>query len=128
MAQSKETQRVLIIDDSREARLIMGSLLKDAGYGVYELETPIGATRLIIREQIDLVVIDINMPAMQGDKLAQLFRANPRFTHLRLILVSGESGAALERLGTAARADAWLSKSGVRMDLVNQVGRLLASA
>jgi two-component system chemotaxis response regulator CheY len=115
---------VLIIDDLAEARALMGDVLAQAGFNVHELESPIGATRLVVRKSIAVVVLDLHMPTMGGDKLAQLFRNNPRFQDLRLVLVSAEQRPLLEQLGAEAGADACLTKSEVVSSLADVVSKL----
>jgi len=80
---------VLVIDDSDIARAKMTRALIDAGYAVLDLPSPIGATRGVVRHGVRLVVVDIHMPAMSGDKLAALFRDNPRLSEVKVVLVSG---------------------------------------
>ena len=117
--------RVLVIDDQEIARKLMTRLLTSAGFQVFAQPSAIGATRLMIRQQIAVVVIDVHMPALQGDKLVQLFRENPRFSDVGLILVSGTSdGDTLEALGRAAGADAVVPKYAIETSLVREVTRL----
>ena len=56
--------RVLLIDDDDIAREYLASLLRDAGHEVFELPSPIGATRTILSEGIEAVVLDVIMPDM----------------------------------------------------------------
>ena len=117
--------RVLVIDDQEIARKLMARLLTSAGFQVYAQPSAIGATRVMIRNNISVVVIDVHMPALQGDKLVQLFRENPRFTDVGLILVSGTSdGDNLEALGKASGADAVVPKHAIETSLVREVTRL----
>jgi len=116
---------ILIIDDSDIAREAMRRPLEAAGLEVYDLPSPIGATRLILRKGIRVVIIDINMPTMRGDRLAALFRENPRFDDLRVILVSGEDQDLLQQLASQVGADAVVPKSANYADLVETVVRLL---
>lgn len=103
--------KVLVIDDCEVARTEMLECLRRARFSASGLESPIGATRVLVDLSIDVVVIDIQMPSIRGDRLAALFRDNPRFADLGVILVSGGSIAELEQLGRVARADAVLPKS-----------------
>jgi CheY-like chemotaxis protein len=75
------------------------------------MASPIGATRAIVDGNIDVVVIDVQMPSIRGDRLAALFRGNPRFSSLGVILVTGGNQDELARLGKAARVDAIVSKA-----------------
>lgn len=103
--------KVLVIDDCDVSRSEMLECLRRARFSASGLESPIGATRVLVERGIDVVVIDLQMPSIRGDRLAALFRDNPRFAGLGVILVSGGSAGDLEQLGRAARADAVLPKS-----------------
>jgi PleD family two-component response regulator len=111
---------VLVIDDSDIARASMVNVLAQAGLDVLELASPIGATRAIIVNNVSVVVVDILMPGMRGDRLAALFRGNPRFKSLGVVLVSGERGVELDQLLTESGADAAVSKMQLH-DLVSAV-------
>ena len=100
-----------MIDDCEVARTEMVECLRRGRFSASGLESPIGATRVLVDQAIDVVVIDVQMPSMRGDRLAALFRDNPRFADLGVILVSGGDVAALDALGRAARADAVLPKA-----------------
>jgi CheY-like chemotaxis protein len=88
------------------------------------LPSPIGATQTILRKQVRVVVIDILLPEMRGDKLAELFRRNPRLSHLKLVLISGDPDL-LARLAKEVKADAVVPKSAGDEALAKAVARLL---
>ena len=75
---------------------VLTQILSRAGYKVRQLATPIGATRMILRKEIDAVVIDFNMPAIRGDKLARLLRSTPRMSELPIVIVSAETADTLQ--------------------------------
>ncbi|MBN2195529.1 MAG: response regulator [Polyangiaceae bacterium] len=102
---------VLVIDDSEIARSKMEAILEDAGMHVIGLPSPIGATRAMLSNRVDVVVIDVLMPAMRGDRLAALFRSNPRFKNIGVILVSGAAETELQSLALEVQAEATISKS-----------------
>lgn len=110
MTDSHPTLNVLVIDDSEIARADMTHRLSQAGFKVSSLASPIGATRVIVDQAIDVVVIDVQMPSIRGDRLAALFKGNPRFSSLGVILVTGSTEAELDQLRASAQADAVLSK------------------
>lgn len=105
------TPHVLVIDDSEIARADMADRLTRAGLAVSTLASPIGATRVIVDQAIDVVVIDVQMPSIRGDRLAALFKGNRRFAALGVILVTGGGETELQQLGALARADGVLSKA-----------------
>lgn len=115
----------LIIDDSDLARTAMTRALQRQGLSVVALPSPIGASTVILRQKVRVVVIDVNMPSMQGDKLAKLFRRNRRFDRLGIVLVSGIDADALQGLADDVEADAVVSKDAGEERLVVEVHRLL---
>lgn len=117
--------RVLLIDDDDVAREFLASLLKDAGLEVIELPSPIGATRTILSEHIEVLVMDVFMPQMDGDKSAKMLRENPRLESLAIVLISSCDPRQLEEIATRVKADAIVPKEHAREDLVAAVNRLL---
>ncbi|WP_437815292.1 response regulator [Sorangium sp. So ce1078] len=101
---------VLVIDDSEIAREEVCRVLRAAGFPVLALPSPIGATQAIVRHQARIVVVDVFMPTIRGDRLLTLFRKNQRLGHLSVILMSGHSEEELEQLQMEVQADAVLSK------------------
>jgi CheY-like chemotaxis protein len=120
--------RVLVIDDSDTARQQIVALLQDDGFQVFELVSAIGSTREVVRHDIHAVVVDLNMPAMRGDSLVRLFRSNPRFAKLRLVLVSAEPPEVISKLAADVEVDAFVSKVDVPKQLGLVIKRLLAGA
>ncbi|WP_437728444.1 response regulator [Sorangium sp. So ce861] len=108
------TAPVLVIDDSELAREEVSRILRDAGWQVVALPSPIGATQAIVRHQARVVIVDVFMPTLRGDRLLTLFRKNPRLGHLSVILMSGHSEQELERLQMEAQADAVISKRNLQ--------------
>jgi CheY-like chemotaxis protein len=109
--------RVLVIDDDDIARELVASTLEKLGYSVFELPSAIGATRLIFQRAIEAVVIDVMLPDMNGDKLAKLLRENSRGPRLAIVLISSRPVEELQRLATAADADAVVPKTDIRTRL-----------
>ena len=120
--------KTLVIDDDEIARELVVSILRDGGYETFELSSPIGATQMISREKIDILVLDIMMPGLSGDKLARMLRANPRFGRIGIVLVSSCSLAELDELAASVRADAVVLKPEIRQKLLPTLMRVRAAA
>jgi len=116
---------VLVIDDSDIDRQAISDLLTQAGYEVHGLPTPIGATRIARQLNVKVVIIDQNLPAMDGSKLAALFRKNPSMAAIRVVLVSGGDEKAMTALAREAQVDAFVSKRAMHEQLVKTVRRLV---
>jgi CheY-like chemotaxis protein len=119
--------RVLVIDDDEIARELVVSILQDAGYETFELSSPIGASQTISREKIELLILDIMMPGLSGDKLAKMLRANPRLGRIGIVLVSSCNLVELEKIAASVRADGVVLKPEVRQKLLSTLMRVRAS-
>jgi DNA-binding response OmpR family regulator len=108
---------VLIIDDSEMALRFMTRVLSAHEHRIFTLPSPIGATRTVLRHDIQVVVIDVNLPSVRGDRLAGLFRANDRMDKIGVVLVSGMDRAELGRLAQEAGADSVVAKDDIETRL-----------
>lgn len=108
---------VLLIDDSEVALTFMTRILAARGHHVISLPSPIGATSAVLRNKIDVVVIDVNLPALRGDRFASLFHANERLMKVGVVLVSGMARDELARLENEKGVDAVVSKEDVERRL-----------
>lgn len=116
---------VLVIDDSDIARETMIRLLERAGLRAHGIPSPIGASRMLARRRARVVVVDINLPGMRGEKLAQIFRENRRLRSLSVVLTSSLDLTELQILAEACGADAVVPKSSGFAELVPVVRSLL---
>ena len=79
--------RVLIVDDERSFAEIIGELLADEGYAVVRAHDGITALNMVASERmpLDLILCDVMLPGLRGDRLALEVRR--RFPHRRLPIV-----------------------------------------
>jgi CheY-like chemotaxis protein len=80
--------RVLVVDDDEIAVAAISYVLAEAGCAVTRLATPIGVTQIVLAQNIDVVILDLQMPALRGDKLAMMLRGNKRLKDVPVVLVS----------------------------------------
>lgn len=116
---------ILVIDDCDVDREILVDTLTLAGFTVHGTASPIGATRRARQLQVGLVVIDQNLPSIDGSKLPALFRT-AGLDQVRIILVSSSDEQTMLELQRQVGADAFVSKSRLNEDLVATARRLLA--
>lgn len=69
-------KKIMIIDDNEEVLQVTRELLEHEGYDVVMHHNGFGATSAIRANQPDLVLLDINMPALSGENLAPIIRGN----------------------------------------------------
>ncbi len=87
-APSAGKHRVLVVDDSPTVRALHGSVLEEAGFAVTEAEDGVQALERLAQGGVELVVLDIQMPRMDGLTLVSRVRESAAFRHLPLIVVS----------------------------------------
>ena len=99
---------VLIVDDSAVMRAMISRVLRLSGVPlaeVYEASHGEEGLRVLAERWVDLVLLDVNMPVMDGETMLRRLRAAPETADLPVIVVSTESSAtrvhALESLGVA---------------------------
>lgn len=123
MDSSDSPRRILVVDDSDVARETIVATLREAGFEVIERSSPIGVSREVIRQEVCAVVLDVEMPALRGDKLAQLLRSNSE-GDVRLVLVSSLPEQELREIGERVGADGVVPKARVTSELVPLLERL----
>jgi two-component system chemotaxis response regulator CheY len=97
--------KFLVVDDFSTMRRIVRNLLKELGYSnVDEAEDGLIALNKLKQHPYDFVVCDWNMPNMDGLTLLQSIRADPRLSHLPVLMVTAE--AQKENIIAAAQAGA----------------------
>ena len=95
--------RVLIVDDSRAIRRIIGEIMKQLSFEVSEAGNGIEALQSLDEFGApDLVLVDWNMPEMNGLDFIKAVRANPTYSNLPLMMVTTETE--MERMALAFMA------------------------
>jgi signal transduction histidine kinase/CheY-like chemotaxis protein len=82
-------KRVLLIEDSRDAREMFRLLLEQAGHSVYEAEDGDRGLELMDRERPDVAIIDIGLPGLDGYHVARRIRAHPNGRAIVLVALTG---------------------------------------
>jgi PleD family two-component response regulator len=121
-ASSRAAVRVLVIDDDEFECAYLVDILKTAGFNVTSMPSVIGVTNHLVQEGVQVVVLDVMMPTIRGDKLAALWRRNPALPRLGVVLVSSLPEDEITPLLADAEVDAFVSKALVRSELATVVG------
>ena len=85
--------KAMVVDDSRVMRLILADALSEAGYEVCQAANGKQALATLESNQSDvsLVLVDWNMPEMNGLEFVRCVRAKPRFSQVVLMMVTTET-------------------------------------
>ena len=95
--------RALVIDDSRATRRVVGQYLRELGYEVVEAgDGQQGLDAIVSHGQPDVVMVDWNMPVMNGLDFIKMVRSNKANRDLPIIMVTTETE--MERMSLAFMA------------------------
>jgi DNA-binding response OmpR family regulator len=118
-------QSILVVDDDRRVVELLEVALGSHGYRVVSAANGEEALRVALREQPDLVVLDVRLPRRSGLEVCELLRQDPEDRRVPIILISamGETEVRVDGLGRGA--DDFLSKPFSPKELVARIRRLL---
>jgi len=102
--------KVLVVDDNEVCRAVVRDSLELGGFDVIELENPLGTSRVVNHEKPDVVLMDVEMPAMEGNKAVEILLKH-RLHDCKILLYSGCAPAELESLAKACGANGFVPKS-----------------
>jgi two-component system, chemotaxis family, sensor kinase CheA len=115
-------QPVLVVDDSLTTRMLEQSILESAGYAVDVASSAEEALAKVRVTAYALLLVDVEMPGMDGFTLIERLRADPQLRHLPAILVTSRAGAEDRRRGLEVGAQGYIVKGefdqGVLLDRI----------
>lgn len=106
----RAAKRILVAEDSITVREVERQLLTRLGYDVAVAVDGMDAWNQMRAARFDMLVTDIDMPRMNGIELVRMVRADQRFAHIPIAVVSYKDREEDRRAGMDAGANAYLTK------------------
>ncbi|MEM7536368.1 MAG: response regulator transcription factor [Chloroflexota bacterium] len=103
-------QRILVVDDDREIARLVRQYLEKAEYEVLTAYNGADAWTIIQHEDLDLVVLDLMMPEMDGWEVTKRVRSTPRIADLFIIMLTARVDETDRIVGLEMGADDYLPK------------------
>jgi two-component system chemotaxis response regulator CheY len=103
-------KRVLVVDDSRVTRRLLGTVLRSGGYAVDEAEDGLDALEKLGTVRADLIIADLNMPNMDGVTFVRSVREAPYVQATPIIMLTISSDKCLKEEAMAAGTDVFITK------------------
>jgi two-component system, chemotaxis family, chemotaxis protein CheY len=101
----------LVIDDSRAVRMIIGQILREIGLDVLEASNGLDALEQMKQNpDVELLLVDWNMPQMNGLELIRTIRAERAYDAVRILMVTSESQGQQVNQALSAGANEYLMK------------------
>src|SRR5690606_11478708 len=119
------TATVLVVDDDGATRRVFVAALEHAGYRPLQAAGGDEALDLLRNHDVDLVLLDLEMPGLSGIDLVNRVRADPSNESISLILVSGHGGLSSKLAGLDAGANDYLVKPLALQELLARVATQL---
>ena len=116
---------VLVVDDEPNILLSLEFLMKQAGFEVRTARDGEEAMAAVRESQPDLMLLDINMPRMNGYEVCEQVRADPQFKGMRIVMLTARGRDIEREKGLALGADDYVTKPFATQEVVAKVRELL---
>lgn len=118
--------QILVVDDDKNTRLLLKAVLQAENYHVFTAEDGIQALQIMDREHIDLVVLDIMMPKMDGYEFTKTLREGD--SNLPILMVSAKQLPADKQKGFLVGTDDYMTKPIDETEMLLRIKALLRRA
>ena len=119
--------KILIVDDEPSIIVPVQFLMEQNGYDVLVAFSGEEAMEIIAEKKVDLILLDIMLPVIDGFEVCQRVRENLQWNKIKIILLTALGSDANVEKGLALGADAYITKPFSNVDIVEQVKELLGN-
>jgi two-component system, cell cycle response regulator DivK len=119
------SKRILLIEDTEDNRQILRDLLGHAGFELIEAHDGGAGVAAALRERPDLILMDIQLPVLDGYEATRRIKADPTTAAIPIIAVTSYALSGDEAKATAAGCDAYIAKPYSPRALLALVRRFL---
>jgi CheY-like chemotaxis protein len=120
--------KILIVDDDQDIRQLLGHRLKGHGYETVFAGDAISAVNQARKEEPDLILLDLSLPAGDGYLVMERLRAMPALEGIPVIVVSARDPISEQERLVQAGADAFFRKPIDHESLLTAIARALGTA
>jgi len=116
---------ILVVEDQVDNRQILRDLLGNAGYDLVEAENGQEALAAVARQRPDLILMDIQLPVMDGYETTRRLKSDPGTKSIPIIVVTSYALSGDETKARAAGCDAYVTKPFSPRQLLAKVREFL---
>ena len=117
---------ILVVDDDKNTRLLLKAVLENDGYSVSTAINGLDALSVMDKEHIDLAIVDVMMPKMDGYELTKALRESQN--NLPILMVSAKQLPADKHKGFLAGTDDYITKPIDDEEMLYRIKALLRRA
>lgn len=118
---------ILVVDDEPSIALSLKFLMEQAGFSVRTAADGQQTLDAIKLSPPDLILLDINMPKMNGYQVCEVVRANDQWSHIRIIMLTAKGRDIEREKGLALGADDYVTKPFATREVVDKVRALVGA-
>ncbi len=118
-------KKILIVDDEPSIIVPVQFLMEQKGYDVMVAFSGEEAMEIVAEKRVDLILLDIMLPVIDGFEVCQRVRENPQWHKIKIILLTALGSDANVEKGLALGADAYITKPFSNIQIVSKVIELL---
>ena len=122
------TKRILVVEDQEDNRRIMRDLLASAGYELIEAADGEAGVRLAEAERPDLILMDIQLPVLDGYEATRRIKQNPELRAIPIVVVTSYALSGDDVKAMQAGSDAYVAKPFSPRELLATIRKLLGDA
>ena len=120
--------KIVVIDDDAKALSHAKRLLEAAGYEVITSESPLRMPQLVQREKPNLILLDLEMPALSGEHVLDFTTLFDFLRETPIVIHSAKSEEELKSLVERSPAVGYIRKTNNGLTFVSQVEKFIAEA
>ncbi|MEJ6483507.1 response regulator [Nostoc punctiforme UO1] len=121
----KKLYTIACIDDSQTVLNSIKHFLDENTFSVVMINDPVKALMQILRSKPDLILLDVEMPSLDGYELCSLLRKHSAFKHTPIIMVTGRTGFIDRAKAKMVRSSGYLTKPFTQSELLKMVFKYL---
>ena len=121
-------QTIMVVDDSTSVRKMVAFTLENAGYSVVEAENGLDALEKLNGSPVNMFIVDLNMPHVNGFELTRSVRAMDEYRFTPIVMLTTESLESKKKEGKAAGATGWITKPFKPDQLIGVVRKVMPEA
>lgn len=118
--QPDKTAKIVVIDDNQTVLTATRAILENAGFEVVTADRAIGASAIVIREEPDLVLMDLVMP-LNGAAIVSIMRSHSLLKDTTILMYSSRPLEELQAVAEECGADGYVQKSSSPELLVSEI-------
>ncbi len=117
--------KILYIEDNPQNMRLVRKMLKVGGYAMLEASDGLSGVNIAVREKPDLILMDINLPDIDGMEATARLKSMPEMQHIPIIALTANAMHGDRERFTDAGCDGYLAKPVTKNELLNLIAHFL---